>query len=384
GVCALTPWGLWRALGIRRQAARPVAIAAALGIAALAFATVQRNAVWSSHETLWRDGLAKAPAHPRPNTNLGMALAIAGRNEEALGYYSRAAELDPDFQEAHHNAGVALHLLGRLDDAKRELERALELEPNDRFTHWTLGQVLIAQGNVAGGIAQLEQGAKMGKEPLLWFELGRRLAAQGRLEDAEQWLAYAVAIDRANPEMHAVLGSVLIARGDLGRGAGHLGLSLNVRESAIVRAQLARAVWARGQWTAALAHAERALKSGADRLEVVATLAWMLATSPDAAQRDPQRALELVGPFVLDAEASGKRTDPRLLEAAAAALASGGVLDRAERLLLRALEESRASGLLGVASSVEDGLERLRRGESMVETSATAAARMGSGSWSPE
>jgi len=110
----------------------------------------------------------------------------------------------------------------------------------------------------------------------------------------------------------------------------------------------------------------------------------MLATSPEAAQRDPQRALELVGPFILDADASGRGTDPRLLETAAAALASGGARDRAERLLLRALEESRASGLLGVASSVEDGLGRLQRGESMVETATTAAARMGSGSWSPE
>ena len=71
-----------------------------------------------------------------------------------------AAELDPDFQEAHHNAGVALHILGRLDEAEAALLRALELEPNDRFTHGTLGAVQIDQGHLDKGIDTLERAAQ--------------------------------------------------------------------------------------------------------------------------------------------------------------------------------------------------------------------------------
>ena len=79
-----------------------------------AFAAYQRNLVWESDLTLWKDCVAKSPQKARPHSSLGRALNEHGELQEAIGSYSRALQINPSNNAlTHNNFGVALEKDGR-------------------------------------------------------------------------------------------------------------------------------------------------------------------------------------------------------------------------------------------------------------------------------
>jgi len=86
---------LTRRLRIRRLA---LAWAAAAILAAAGAATRARNHVWSGAVALWEDSVRKSPAKYRPHFQLAYAYFQAGRCQEAVQEYERAARLaKPDY-----------------------------------------------------------------------------------------------------------------------------------------------------------------------------------------------------------------------------------------------------------------------------------------------
>jgi Flp pilus assembly protein TadD len=60
---------------------------------------------------------------------------VLGQPEEAMSSYRRALEVDPDYAEAHIVIGVALARAGRRDEAIAHLERTVRLTPeNEEYT----------------------------------------------------------------------------------------------------------------------------------------------------------------------------------------------------------------------------------------------------------
>jgi hypothetical protein len=70
------------------------ALAGALALG-LGGATAARSLVYRDEVTFWSDAVAKAPGNARAHGNLGYALALACRTEEAKASLRRAASLDP-------------------------------------------------------------------------------------------------------------------------------------------------------------------------------------------------------------------------------------------------------------------------------------------------
>lgn len=104
------------------------------GVVAVAFAglTIRRNYDYRSEIALWQDTADKRPANPRAHYNLGVALFLSGRAEEAVARYESALRLEPDYVDAHNNLAWILATDGneRLRDAGRAVrhaERACEL-----------------------------------------------------------------------------------------------------------------------------------------------------------------------------------------------------------------------------------------------------------------
>ena len=71
------------------------------------------------------------PDAPDPHTNLGTALAQAGRLPEAAAEFEAALRMDPNDAVVQSNLGLALSgIPGRLPDALRHLEEADRLRPD--------------------------------------------------------------------------------------------------------------------------------------------------------------------------------------------------------------------------------------------------------------
>ena len=72
-----------------------------------------------------------SPDAPKPYSQLGTALAYAGRLPEAAAEFESALRLDPNDAVVQSNLGPALSgIPGRLPDALRHLEEADRLSPD--------------------------------------------------------------------------------------------------------------------------------------------------------------------------------------------------------------------------------------------------------------
>ncbi len=80
-------------------------------------------------KTMLREVVEKVPDAPDPLLALGQLLLETGRAEEAIGFLSKACEVDNMNPQSHFLFGQALEASGRLRRAKEAYERALQRYP---------------------------------------------------------------------------------------------------------------------------------------------------------------------------------------------------------------------------------------------------------------
>ena len=81
-------------------------------------------------EGFLRQAVGVAPLTAENHEQLGLAIALGGRYEEAIGAFQQAVQLDARDASAHLNLAVAYAETGRASDARGEAENALRLDPN--------------------------------------------------------------------------------------------------------------------------------------------------------------------------------------------------------------------------------------------------------------
>ena len=80
--------------------------------------------------------------------NLGALHQSQGRLEEALEYFDKAIEEDPQFLAAHNNRGRVLNNLRRYEDAAEAFRTAVKIRPDFAEAHNNLGHVYRAMGEM--------------------------------------------------------------------------------------------------------------------------------------------------------------------------------------------------------------------------------------------
>lgn len=154
--------------------------AAAVWIGLLSVATIQRNKVMRSDETIYKDVVARSPGKWRAWNGLGTAYGRQGRLDEAVDCFRRAVSVKPtgfmayvnlgtvslmlrqpgqaldvcdeglrEFPanaKLHHNRGMALCALGRTREAVREFRIVLQRAPEFRESHLCLGKIFYELG----------------------------------------------------------------------------------------------------------------------------------------------------------------------------------------------------------------------------------------------
>lgn len=193
------------ALGVTRLGLERRRLTAALGTAfvvlagALLTGTVLRNRVWRNDLTLFSDVVAKSPESEIANGNLGRALMAAGRYDEAVGRFRKAAEVSPESVKARYHLGSALLKAGRGEEAVSELERALRISAGLDV----LEQLAEAYGSVGrfdSAIAAREKiVAALPDSPVEHNLLGIDYGRASKYEDAVRQFETAVRLDPKEP-----------------------------------------------------------------------------------------------------------------------------------------------------------------------------------------
>ena len=122
---------------------------------------------------VYRDLLKGRPDDPRLLMNLGMALAMGGRESEALPPLQRAVERDPSLIPAHLFLGSSYLALGEPQKAIAPLERVVAARPGDVEQRRMLASAYVAVGRHVDAVTHLRRAAELAPTmPAAWYALG--------------------------------------------------------------------------------------------------------------------------------------------------------------------------------------------------------------------
>jgi Flp pilus assembly protein TadD len=103
---------------------------------------------WRSDLVLWIRTLEVTSQNNLAHNHLGLALANAGRVDEAIAEYRESLRLTPGYMDAHNNLGSALVKLGKYAEAASEFREAVRLNPMSANAQSNLGLALMRSGVV--------------------------------------------------------------------------------------------------------------------------------------------------------------------------------------------------------------------------------------------
>jgi Flp pilus assembly protein TadD len=154
------------------------------------------------------------PDHPEVLTNLGVALAVQGRWDEAVASYRKALALKPAFPDAWSNLGRALAALGRAEEAAASFQNAVNLRPGDPEALASLGNALREQGKLDQAEARYQEALRLRPDYAeVRNNLGSVFQEQGKLDEAAASYRDAARIRPAFVEALTNLGTVLREKG---------------------------------------------------------------------------------------------------------------------------------------------------------------------------
>ena len=236
---SLVPKGRQR-LPLQNRGARYgflVKIAASCAVALIlctsGYATFQRNKVWNTEETLWRDVTIKSPRNPRGLMNYGNTLMTKGDFNGALGYFHRALVLAPQYSVLLINLAIAEDATKQDGEAEQHFKDALRLAPTtpDPYTYYA--RYLLSHGRADEACAFLRSALELSSTDLTARQLLAQAEAQSGnqpvTQTAESYLALSVQRygEERYPEAIAACRAALELRQNYAEAWNNIGAAYN-------------------------------------------------------------------------------------------------------------------------------------------------------------
>ncbi|HUU83064.1 MAG TPA: tetratricopeptide repeat protein [Phycisphaerae bacterium] len=217
----------------------------------------------------------------------------AGRIEEAITAWEKAAEADPDADIVSVYLGPALVRAGRPADAVEHYKRALRSAPDNAVLLMRTAALLRTTGEIFEAIQYYRQALKVRPgEPDAMFGLGECLYALGQFEPAVEQFTAALATDPDREEFWLFLADAQyqLGRHDTAMKAAADGLR---RFPALggLDVVMGKCLQEQGQPAKALAAFKTAAQHSADDWLCQQALAEAYLSLPDKQLRDPKAAL---------------------------------------------------------------------------------------------
>ena len=191
--------------------------------------SVARNRVYHSELAIWEDTVAKSPHHACAHNILGLALASAGREQEAIERYQEAIRLMPNLALAHNNLANALMNANRLPEAMEHYREAIRFDPANGEMHNNLGFALARTGRFLEAIEQHQEATRLDPENAKAYNnLGLALAGAGRLPEAIENYQQAIRLKPSYVEAHNNLGNALANTGRLAEAIEQYQLAIQI------------------------------------------------------------------------------------------------------------------------------------------------------------
>jgi tetratricopeptide (TPR) repeat protein len=195
----------WLLSRVPRRLLYPAGLGCVVLLGVLAFRTEAQDRVWRNSESLYRQAVdinpmsftahdnlgimlaeqkryadafivlretvSKWPQDPGPREDLARALCNDGYVKgqqggmaEAIGEFSEAIQVKPDFAMAHEYLGMARGMQGDWANSAAALQDAIRIDPNSASAHYGLGVALSRLGKIPDARAQLQEALRLKPE----------------------------------------------------------------------------------------------------------------------------------------------------------------------------------------------------------------------------
>jgi len=154
------------------------------------------------------------------------------QEREAIIWFERALQLDPESIETLYRLGFAYHSMGDLQKATGLYRRALELDPNQFFARLQLGKILLLEGDYSDAERELVRAAQVRPGyPSTWRYLSETQLFLGDPQAALISARTAVERGSRDPRNHYQLGRVLTQLGENQAARAELEIMRKLRAS---------------------------------------------------------------------------------------------------------------------------------------------------------
>jgi Flp pilus assembly protein TadD len=159
-------------------------------LCASGYATFQRNKVWKTEETLWRDVSMKSPRNPRGLMNYGNTLMARGDYEGALDYFHRALALAPQYSVLLINLAIAEDATKQSAAAEQHFKDALRLAPASPDSYTYYARYLLSHSRADEARAFLQSALELSPTDITARELLAQADGQAVNQPATQTPEY--------------------------------------------------------------------------------------------------------------------------------------------------------------------------------------------------
>ena len=174
--------------GIKRKPIQNVIfIGIILFLGANTFGVRERNKVWKSELSLWKDVTIKSPNNGRGLMNYGLALMKKGDYNGAIDYFNKALILKPNYSSLYINLGIAKNAKGNKTEAEHYFKKAIELSPSSHNSLYFYARFLVNEGRLKEGegflINSLKISPNYSNSKVLLLELYHQTNEWGKLKN---------------------------------------------------------------------------------------------------------------------------------------------------------------------------------------------------------
>jgi len=327
GIFVMVSWGAVELSAGWRWQRLALAVPAAMVLAGCFVCTRLQVRYWQNNLTLFSHTLQVTTNNPVAEQCFGFALALAGKEPEAVQHFDAALAVWPDYQPALLDRGIALMMGGRADEAVADFQEAIRRQPNS---------------------------------PKAYYQLAGALANQKKLEEAKTNYLLALRFQPNFAEAHTKLGNVLLLEGDKTNALWHLHEAVRINpDNAESQYALGNELAQQQSFAAAVAHLGAAIKAQPNYTSALNDLAWILATRTEPGVRNVPEAIRLASRAC---ELTGNRM-PGLLDTLGVAESEAGRFQEAIRATEHAIELADGAHDERTAAALRRWLEFYRKGE---------------------
>ena len=127
GIFVMIAWGAADLADSRQIGLSARMVPAACVLLAFSVTTHRQLGYWSSNYDLWTHALAVTDRNFIAQNNLGGALLLLGKPDEAYPHFQAAAEINPNDPMSRSNLGAYLQEHGKLPEAMEQYDRTISL-----------------------------------------------------------------------------------------------------------------------------------------------------------------------------------------------------------------------------------------------------------------